>query len=307
MRNVFTIPQPKLWGRLKGAARGFAIGGGTLLLVTWLALFGFPVNSAAAENIGGYDINVNEGGTTCTITGHPADIDNLNIPGTLSTYTVTSIGSSAFSGRDCLISVTIPDSVTSIGEFAFDECSNLTSLTLEPGTEPMTIGRYAFYGTGLTEVTIPDKVTDIREYAFSAIEEYPNISSLSSVTLGSGIKTIGPDAFMGAIFTSVTIPDNVTDIGDKAFAYCSELTGINIPTNVTSIGNGAFLGCTKLLDINVSSANLNYTSVDGVLFDITKNILVEYPGGKTGHYIVPAGVTSIGANAYRRHRLQMSP
>jgi hypothetical protein len=113
--------------------------------------------------------------------------------------------------------VTIPDSVTSIGDFAFAHCSGLTSVALPDNVT--NIGEHAFYYCrGLTSVTLPDSVTDIGQYAFYGC---------------SGL-------------TSVTIGNSVTNIGWHAFDYCPSLASVTIPDSVTSIGAGAFSGCSGL-------------------------------------------------------------
>ncbi|MDP2892497.1 MAG: leucine-rich repeat domain-containing protein, partial [Bacillota bacterium] len=102
----------------------------------------------------------------------------------------------------------------------------------------------------------------------------------------------------------VTIPNTidgkpVTSIGDYAFAFCSSLTSITIPGSVTNIGGGAFAWCNSLTAINVDPSNTAYSSADGVLFNIDKTTLIQYPGGKTGtEYTIPESVTSIGEGAF---------
>ncbi|MCQ2315201.1 MAG: leucine-rich repeat protein [Bacteroidales bacterium] len=161
-------------------------------------------------------------------------------------------------------------SVTTIGEYAFYKCSGLTSVTIPNSVT--TIGKLAFYGcSGLTSVTIPNSVT-----------------------------TIGDVAFVGCSnLTSVTIPNSVTTIGSEAFGICSSLTSVTIPNSVTKIGNYAFSGCSNLTSINVGAANTHYCSIDGVLFNYTKDTLIQYPIGNTRtEYAIPNSVTTIEVGAF---------
>jgi hypothetical protein len=181
---------------------------------------------------------------------------------------VTSIGDDAFEDCWSLTGVTIPNSVTSIGDWEFGGCSGLTNLTI--GTNVTSIGDDAFYVcSGLTSVTIPDSVTSIGDYAF----------------YDCGL-------------TNLTVGTNVTSIGDWAFGGCSGLTSVTIPDSVTSIGGGAFSGCASLTAITVDAANPAYSSVDGVLFDRNQTTLVEYPCGLVGSYTIPNSVNSIWGAAF---------
>ena len=169
----------------------------------------------------------------------------IQCPGGLSgTYaipeSVTSIGNYAFSGCSSLTSITIPKSVTSIGDDAFSGCSSLTSITIPESVT--SIGNAAFYGcSSLTSITIPNGVTSIGDSAFSGC------SSLTSITIPNSVTSIGDHAFYGCTsLTSITIPDNVTSIGGRAFEDCTSLTSITIPKRVTSIGNTAFGSCNSL-------------------------------------------------------------
>ena len=129
------------------------------------------------------------------------------------TYSVTSIGDYAFQSCSSLTSVELPNSVTSIGVSAFRKCSSLTS------------------------VVIPNSVTSIGDYAFWGC------SSLTSVELPNSVTSIGDTAFYGCkSLTSVEIPNSVTSIGSSAFSGCSNLTSVEIPNSVTSIGEYAFSG-----------------------------------------------------------------
>ena len=133
---------------------------------------------------------------------------------------VTEIGS--FSGSK-ITSVTIPEGVTSIGNSAFSNCTNLANITIPASIT--SIGNDAFFDcTNLTSIAIPSSVVSIGNSAFSAC-------SLTSITIPSGVTSIGRDAFSRNQLTSVTIPDSVTRIGDTAFGG-NQLTSVTIGANV---------------------------------------------------------------------------
>ena len=154
---------------------------------------------------------------------------------------ITTIGTYAFQGCSGLTSVTIPSSVTSIGRFAFSDCTGLTSVTIPSSVT--SIGYRAFEGcSGLTE---PIYSSNIFVYMPSSYE--------GSYAIPEGITTIGADAFQGcSSLTSVTIPEGVTSIGDDAFFECRGLTSVVIPSSVTSIGSLAFEGCSGLTSVKVN-------------------------------------------------------
>lgn len=179
---------------------------------------------------------------------------------------VTTISDYAFYSCYQITRITIPDSVTTIGNYAFYNCSDLTSATIGNGVT--TIGDYAFKNCdSLTKVTISDSVTIIGDYAFESCDSlakitignnvtdiggyaFYNCDSLTNITLPDSLVTIGERAFYSCDgLTSVTIPDNVTTIGSYAFAYCTKLANITIGANVSIIVYGAFLGCSKLTDV----------------------------------------------------------
>ena len=162
---------------------------------------------------------------------------------------VISIGDEAFSSCCTgLTSITIPDSVTSIGDSAFSGCTGLTSITIPDSVT--SIGDCAFYGcTGLTSITIPNSVTSIGDSAFY------DCTGLTSITIPDSITSIGDAAFSGCTgLTSITIPDSATSIGGYAFENCTGLTSITIPNSVTSIGDFAFEDCTGLTSITIPNS-----------------------------------------------------
>ena len=153
---------------------------------------------------------------------------------------VTKIGDYAFwyfDHHDIITTITIPNSVTSIGEGAFGEHINLTRINIPENVT--SIGSSAFYGcSSLTSITIPDSVTSIGEDAFYGC------SSLTSITIPDSVTSIGEWAFyLCSSLKSITISNSVTSIGDSAFRGCSSLTSVTIPDSVTSIGDSAFYDC----------------------------------------------------------------
>ena len=145
--------------------------------------------------------------------------------------------------QNAIQEIYIGSSVASIGDYAFYNCSSLTSITIPEGVT--SIGTSAFGGCYiLTSVTIPDSVTSIGNNALI------NCSTLASVTIPDSVTSIGTSAFGGCyILTSVTIPDSVTSIGNNALINCSTLASVTIPDSVTSIGTSAFGNCYALASI----------------------------------------------------------
>ena len=176
---------------------------------------------------------------------------------------VTSIGSFAFRSCSGLTSVTIPNSVTSIGREAFRDCSSLTSITIPNSVT--SIGYSAFSGcSGLTSVTIPNSVTSIENSAFSVC---------------SGL-------------TSVTIPNSVTSIGGAAFINCSNLTSVTIPNSVTSIGYQAFEGCSSLTSVK-SKIETPFTFGSNAFKNVSSTCVLTVPKGTRDAYIAAGWTESV--------------
>ena len=234
-------------------------------LATFAAMVVICAVCAGAETYGDYEYSVLNDGTV-KITDYNGGAEKVEIPEMIDGRSVTSIGNYAFEYCENITSVTIPNSVTSIGEYAFSGCESLISVTILSGVT--SIGDYAFEDcTSLTNITIPNSVTDIGRSAFSGC---------------TSIK-------------SITIPDSVPSIGSSAFYGCTSLTSIMIPDSVTRIDSSAFGGCSSLTAINVATENQNYVSVNGVLYNKNKTTIMRYPAGKKDkNYKIPDGVTSIG-------------
>ena len=193
-----------------------------------------------------------------SVTGYNGNADNVVIPKTYRGIPVKIIKDSAFSFQTRIKSVTIPDSVTSIGQEAFVGCTGLMSVTIGNGVT--SIGDYAFNDcTGLTSIAIPDGVTSIGWSAFKGC------TGLTSITIPNNVTSIGTEAFRGCTgLTSVTMGNSVTSIGGGAFYGCTGLTSIAIPDGVTSIGGAAFRDCTGLTSVTIGNG---VTSIGGSAFD----------------------------------------
>lgn len=193
---------------------------------------------------------------------------------------VSKIPDYAFNNCDSIASITIPSSVTSIGNHAFEGCSGLKSITIPDGVT--SIGTGTFYNCrDLTSIIIPNSVTSI------GYEAFYRCSSLTSITIPNSITNIGDSAFGNCSgLTNITIPDSVTKIGSSAFYGCDSLTSIMIPDSVTSIGGSAFGDCSSLTSVtipdSITSIGKNAFSGCRSLTDVT----------------IPDGVTSIGNRAF---------
>ena len=175
---------------------------------------------------------------------------------------VSIISKDAFYGLSELNSVTIPSSVTEIGDYAFSDCVNLTAVHIRDlkawcsinfssnVCNPLYYAHHLFLNDQeVTELVIPEGVATIGNYAFNGC------SGLTSVAIPSSVATIGILAFSDCSgLTSVTIPNSVTSIGNYAFEGCSGLTSVTIPKSVTSIEYGTFNDCTGLTSVTIPSS-----------------------------------------------------
>ena len=242
----------------------------------------------------------NEGDLTWTLT---AD-GTLTISGKGAMKNYDANNSPVAQKTDSVKKVVIQEGVTSIGDYAFFDCSNLTDITIPESVT--SIEECAFQNcSSLTDITIPGSVTSIGECAFQGC------SSLTSIEIPSSVTSIGDDAFYGTPWLTnkrqennslvivngilidgrtcsgkVTIPDGVTSIGYRAFQNCTGLTSITIPKSVTSIGDSAFFECAELTSINIPEG---VTSIGKHAFFEC----AELTGIK-----IPSSVTSIGDCAF---------
>ena len=243
------------------------------------------------------------------------------------------IGDKAFAWCKSLTNINIPNSVITIGEWAFEECKSLTNINIPNSVT--TIGKGAFYiCESLTNINIPDSVTTIEDWAFASC------NSLTSITIPSSVVTIIGNPFCfwhGNLYneskaliyedhvlfnknkttliayrakeTNYKIPNNVTTIGNSAFASCDSLTSINIPNSVTTIGEGAFIDCDSLTSINIPNGVT--TIGKGVFRGCDSLTSINIPNSVTTiedmafrgcdsltNINIPNGVTTIGECAF---------
>lgn len=230
---------------------------------------------------------------------------------------VRSIGAEAFSGcRNLNGDLTLPDSVQIVGDSAFAGCTGLTG-TLTLGNGLQTIGFNAFYDCPFSgDLVIPDSVTMIGIQAFYC-RPYFLPETQGTLTLGKNLRTIGESAFCESRYTgSLTIPDSVVEIGERAFYKCENLNGtLTLGRSLRTIGKEAFSGCafTGSLTIPEGIAEIAdgtfsslYQSSGMFTGKLTLPSTLKTIGASafsytdfSGELLIPDGVTSIGANAFK--------
>jgi hypothetical protein len=235
--------------------------------------------------------------------------------------TVTTIGGGALSGCTSLTSITIGSGVTNLISWyvfpfgpgvPFSNCPRLASITVDPANQTYSsIDGVLFNKDQSTLIqfptarsgsyAIPTSVSTIGSSAFSGC------TSLTSVTIPNSVTNLGSGAFFGCTsLTSVIIPNSVTSLGSDAFSGCTNLTSVTIGSGVNSLplpsfntflgSAGPFSNCPRLVSFIVDPENQTYSSIDGVLFDKNKTILVQFPAAKSGSYVIPDTVVTIGSS-----------
>ena len=224
----------------------------------------------------------------------------------------------SFRGCKNLKELDVPQSVKHIGESAFRDCSGMLSLRIEnPNIE---IGERAFENcSSLVDIELPEKLTEIYGGVFNSCK------SLSTIKLPRDLTVLSENCFADCVkLEKIEIPEKVSKIDDMAFSGCvglkeiefptasltklgknvfkdcGSLTSISLPLSLTSIGSGPFRGCSKLFEINVHKDNRYYKSVDGILFNKNKSVLISYPASKDTDptYTIPDSVLTISDWAF---------
>ncbi len=225
---------------------------------------------------------------------------------------ITAVPSRAFINYRYVTQVTLPDSITKVGENAFSSCK-FTNITLPDGVTQ--IEKEAFSNcTSLEKITLPDSVTQIGERAFKGCQSLKKVTlpngvtqigretfyeckSLEEVTLPDSVTQIGARAFFDCEhLETIEFPDGLQGIGDGAFAWC-KLSQISLPSSLIRVGNAAFSSCAALNDIRVAEENPIYKVEDGMLVDKESKTLVLCEKDKVIAEI-PEDVTEIGEGAF---------
>ena len=193
--------------------------------------------------------------------------------------------------QDEIVSVSLPEGLTSIGDYAFTKCWNLTSVTIPEGVS--SIGESAFEECyNLSSAVIPDSVVSIGNGAFQLC------TSLTSLSLPKNLAEIGDFAFSHSGLRSVVLPDSLDSLGAYAF-YQSELRSVTLPNHDTRIGGAAFTGCPNLSSILMDPANpYFYCDEAGVLFSRSRAELLFCPLSFAGSYTIPADVRTVRSHAF---------
>ena len=323
----------------------YTVTGTITLYATWNSFFASvtEVSAYLASQSGGYDpdepvylpVEINLGNMTqngsgwrqlLNIVASSGKYVELDLSGCTMTGTEFNPDNNVATGKDMIVSITLPDTATSIANRAFLDCTNLARINLPTGLT--TIGIEAFYGcTNLALTELPVGITSIGNNAFDgcinlALTSLPtgltsighnafhNCTNLALTSLPAGITSIGSKAFQGCTSLALTsLPVNLTSINDQAFDSCTNLALTSLPAGITSIGSSTFSNCTGLA---LTSLPAGVTSIGtGAFQNCTNLALTSLPAGlKTINYGVfqnctnlaltslPAGITSIGIIAF---------
>jgi len=269
----------------------------------------YSVNGFVAQsvNIDGINYNLSDDKTAIVIRKTNGYGGTVIIPSTVShngeQFTVTSIGDLAFYNNTGVITISIPETVTTIESNVFEGCVDLSSIIIQdlsawcrivfkqPIDNPLYYAHNLFLNNvEVKDLVIPDGVTAINDFAFYGL------SGISSLTIPEGVSTIGNAAFCGCSgLVTASLPNSVTVLGPGAFQGCSNLTTVNIPSGVSLIDGFLFYGCEKLSQITIPAG---VTEVRNDIFNGCSNL--------TEVYCLSPSVPTTAPNAFDNYSLQSS-
>ena len=227
-----------------------------------------------------------------------------------------SLGSESFRGCKRLERLDLPDTVKKIGDSAFRDCIGLTEVTIT--NDDIEIGERAFENCAeLSSVSLPSVMAEIYGGVFNSCKSLEDIKLPSGLTIIGessladcvklkridvpfGVTKIDDMAFNGCIgLERINLPATVTKIGKNVFKDCVSLQNITIPASVSAIGTSPFRGCTGLRSISVDPKSRYYKSVNDILFNKNKSVLICYPAAcNSKEFTVPDSVTVISDWAF---------
>lgn len=278
-----------------------------LTFIMLLAIVPFSAFSASAETLDGLTYTITDG--EVTITDCDASLTSIVIPDEIEGLPVTSIGDYAFMNCSKFTSVKIPDTVTSIGSFGFAYCSNLTSITLPKSLT--TMGGNTFCSTNLSSIKIPESLSRVGSASF---ENCKNLKAVYITDLEAWYNIDFLDYRANPLFvakklylnnqllTNLVITEGTTSISNFAFAYCESITSVTIPKSITTIGNGAFEACTKLTSVYISDLSawcnidfIPYYESNPLVF--ARNLYLN--NELVTDLVIPDGIKSVKTFAFR--------
>lgn len=267
--------------------------GATVILYAQWTQATANLNYIWSETLKGYIVS-GGGATSAT---------SITIPESHGGGAVVAIADGAFRGYTSLKSISIPNSIKSIGKEAFYGCTSLTGITIPSGVT--IIGNDTFINcTSLTDISILGNVTIIGDRAFD------HCTSLKAITIPYSVISIGVNAFdYCTTLKNISVPNSVNSIGNYAFAHCISITSVTLSNNITAIADSTFDGCTSLttitIPINVTtigeSAFVNCTSLKSILIptkvtEIKNNAFASCT--LLSNIIIPSNVTNMGSDIF---------
>jgi len=271
-----------------------------LLIISIIALFKVIATIDKIDDQPILKYLINSDGNSYRVVGcFNADGSEIIIPETYKNLPVIAIDDYAFH-KENIVSITLPSTIVSIGEGAFAECPSLKAVYgLEYCKELQQLPKYVFaICTALEDIKLPPNLVYIGECAFIGCD-------ITTIEFPSTLKNIDYGAFVSCVSLSkVTFPDGIENIS-CSFAQCSSLTDITIPSSVTNLHPGAFNGCINIKNIYVDENNMNFSSIDGIVYSKSKDVLWSYPSGRVDkHFSISSNIRVLAGSCFGHTSLE---